>query len=95
MKIADRNFVPIRSSVHAADQADVIDDSGRVWQQFGNLCSALAMLLEPEWTSQEFLAGLIDETELNFLRIIRAVELGQLRLRIGQIHVRRATVLEQ
>ena len=35
MKIANRNFVSVGSRVHAADQTDVIDDTGRVWTACG------------------------------------------------------------
>ena len=95
MKIPNRHFMTIGSGVHTANQANVIDDIRGVGQQLGNLCSTFAMLAKLKWTAQEFLAGLIHETELHFSRIISAGELRQFWLGISQIHVRRATMLKQ
>ena len=66
--------MPVGSGVHAADQADVIDDTSRVWQKFGNFRSALAVLAKLEWTAEQFLAGLIDEAELHFSGIISTIK---------------------
>ena len=43
----------------------------------------------------KFIAGLIDETEMNVAWIIRAGELSKFRFRVGQVHMRWTTVLEE
>ena len=62
--------MPVGSRVHASDQADVIDDAGQMRQQLGDLSPALPVSPKSEWTPQQLLAGLIDETEFHIARII-------------------------
>ena len=85
----------IRTGMHASDQANIIHDFRSVRQQFGKLGSALPMRLEPKGASKELLARLVHETKVNILFVVGTAVLRQLWLRIGKVHVRRTTVLEQ
>ncbi len=50
VKVANRDFVSIGTGVHAADEADVINDLGEVWEKFGEFGAALTVSLEFPWT---------------------------------------------
>lgn len=95
VEISNRDFVSIRAGVHAADQADVVNDAGRFGKQFGKLCSTLAVLGKLPFGPHQLFAGFVDKAESDLLRVICPVEFCQLWLRIGKVHMGWATMLKQ
>ena len=74
------------AAMHRPDQADVIDDPGDVREQFGDLGTTLAVLLELPATSQQSLTGALDETVLHVTLVSLPIHPLEFRLGIGQGH---------
>ena len=92
---AESGFVVHRSRRHRADQRDVIDDAGRVRQQFGQLHAALPARMELVGRA-EHVAGLFVEVNLQIATGIRlAVPTIQGGFAVEEIHLARPAMLEE
>jgi hypothetical protein len=80
------------------DDRDVVDDFRQVWEQLGDFRARLPVLLELKRRAEQ-LRGAFDEREALALDVLRRnvlpVVLGQRRLGIEQIELRRRTRHEE
>src|SRR4051794_18484305 len=83
-------------AVHGSNQTDIVRDTTQTWEQFGEFHPALAVSDKPEGRRQHG-ADLVGEFDLVYdvATRRRACELLQHRLRIEQVHLTRAAILEQ
>ena len=79
VEVADRDLVAVVPGVHRADDADVVDDPGRVRQQLGDLGAALAVLGELPRAAEQLLARPVDEAVVHVAAVVRAAVLASVR----------------
>jgi len=93
--VTDGNLVAVVAGVHASDHAEIVGDLCGVRQQFAEVHTTLAVLLELPGAAEELAAGFVSKAVMDAAAVFHTVATLQLGFGVGEIHVAWAAVHEQ